>query len=549
MERIPRLLAAGAFALVAVVACAVALAGQPARAAAPSDVLPNLVADPPDSASLDYYSYSSPPGGHDLLLRFDGYVHNAGPGALEVRGSRASTTDPMTPIQRVYRTDGSYRDDQMPSTTQLFYSNADGHQHWHLQNIARYSLWNQGKTAEVAPAQKVGFCLDDSTHVDSVGPSSAVYTDANGRNFCQWKTPSALSLWEGVSAGWRDVYYSSLSLQWVVVSDVQPGRYWLREDVDPTNVVHESNETNAPAWSASMVTIPGYVAKAITAPDAPYGQSQQITLDATTYGSPGARAFRIATPPAHGTLNVASGTSFSGPTVTYTPARGYSGPDQFTYEATDSTSPYPIHPGTATVALSVAAGPFPRVAIDNAPTVLQTGTGTQLHATVTNDLPGVTWSVDGVDGGSPTAGWISPTGFYTAPSATPPAGQVTIAARSASGAHDQRVLKIVLLPPPGPSPGTKGSGRSKGILGSIDTALQGRMLAASVTPKRAGVVRLGARIDRHRLGSCSARTPKGRRFTCRLQVPTGLQLGRLKIVAQLIRHHKTIAKVHRIGAP
>jgi hypothetical protein len=292
------------------------------------------------------------------------------------------------------------------------------------------------------------------------------------------------------------------------------------------------------------------VARAIAAQPSPYGQPKQVTLGATAYGSPGARLFRVVAPPKHGTLSVATGTDFSSPSVTYTPASGYSGPDQFTYRASDSTSPYPIHPTTATVALTVGAPPQPRVVIDTAPTSVATGDQAQLHATVTNDFPGVTWRVNGVDGGSAGAGTITASGLYTAPSNVPASGHVTIAAWSSSGAHDKRVVAIRWPSMPPPSPGVHDPHRTRGaLLSSIATALQGNVLAAGVTPVRAGVVSIRARVGTRGLGSCKAQTPKGRRFTCRLNVPPGLKLDKLTIVAQLIRSHKVVATVRRSGAP
>ena len=52
-----------------------------------------------------------------------------------------------------------------------------------------------------------------------------------------------------------------------------------------------------------------------------------------------------------------AGSPFSGPQVVYTPAPGYIGRDEFTYQAFDSNSPYPHHPATATVNLVVGAPP------------------------------------------------------------------------------------------------------------------------------------------------------------------------------------------------
>jgi Lysyl oxidase/Bacterial Ig domain len=527
-----------------------AAAGQPVSAAPPADVLPNLVADPPVRPTLDYHTYASD-NSHDLLLRFDGYVHNVGAGALDVRGSRSNGADttPMTPLQRVFRNDGSSHDDVMPNA-QFVFSNADGHNHWHLQDVARYSLWNKARSAEVAPALKVGFCLGDSSHVESFGPSAKVYGDPNGDTYCERNHRDVLSLFEGVSSGWRDIYDRSLALQWVVISDVQPGSYWLREDMDPDGIVHETNEVNAPAWSASTFAIPGYVAKPIAAPTGPYAKAQHLTLASDVFGSPGGRRFRVLTPPAHGTLSVATGADLTDPAVTYTPASGYSGPDRFTYEALDSTSSYPIHPQTATVSLSVAGPPVPSVVIDSAPTSVQVGHGAQLHATVRNDLGGVTWSVDGVDGGGAGAGTITPAGFYTAPPRVPAAKHVTISARSASGAHDERVVKITVPPAPPPSPWAEDFGRPTGaLLGPIGTALHRHVLVAAVTPARAGVVSIRARVGKRGLGSCTAKTPKNRRFSCNVNVPPGTGLSKLKLVATLKRHGKVVATVYRSGAP
>jgi Lysyl oxidase/Bacterial Ig domain len=531
----------------AIVATALALlvvTATGAEAVAPSDKLPDLVSDPPAMVELDDYAYAGGP--KELLLRFDGFVHNKGAGALEVRGARASDGEDMTPLQRVYRTDGTHHDDPMPGA-ELFYTNADGHNHFHVQRIARYSLWAGDKSAEVAPAMKVGFCLEDSTHVDAHGPQSEAY---NGASWCEHNHPTVLSVVEGVSAGWRDRYPADLTFQWVVASDVQPGRYWLREDIDTEDLVQESDESNAPAWSASQVTIPGYVAGAVVAPATPYGLEQDVTLSSTAFGSPGARRFQVVEAPAHGTLDVAIGESFSGPKVTYTPAPGYSGPDSFVYEARDSTSPYPRHPSTATVALSVGPGPEPSVVIDSAPTAVQVGHGVQLHATVTNDVPAVTWSVNGVDGGGVAIGTISADGFYTAPASPPPGGHVTIAARSASGAYDAREVAITDPLPPPPSPGVADGRRTRGaLLSGIGEAVTGRLLVATVTPARAGLVSINARADGRLIGTCRDRVPRNRRFTCRLNVAPGLDLARLKVVARLFQGGRVIARISQVGKP
>lgn len=100
----------------------------------------------------------------------------------------------------------------------LIYETADGHNHWHLRAAMRYALFNEVRSAEVAPAQEVGFCLIDSEHVNASGPSNAVYLLGT---FCERNNPNAATVSMGISPGWRDKYGSTLAFQWVDVSDVQ----------------------------------------------------------------------------------------------------------------------------------------------------------------------------------------------------------------------------------------------------------------------------------------------------------------------------------------
>src|SRR3954470_1980110 len=108
---------------IGLIAAALLALSPAALASGPTDRLPDLVADPPANPYLEVHDYGG--GQQDLLLRFDGYVHNVGAGALDVRGTRSSTAAPMTPLQRVYRSDGSSHDDPMPRA-ELIFVNADG---------------------------------------------------------------------------------------------------------------------------------------------------------------------------------------------------------------------------------------------------------------------------------------------------------------------------------------------------------------------------------------------------------------------------------------
>jgi hypothetical protein len=314
-------------------------------------LLPNLVADPPAGISLETSTTEgglkkeAPP---ELLLRFNGYIHNLGPGAVDFRGSRSSASEPMKAFQRVFNSDGTFKEE--PSAAELIYVTADGHEHWHLQRAAKYSLWNLAKSAEVAPAMKVGFCLDDSEHVETaVGPKEAVYSDATGREFCRQHQPEATSLFEGISPGWRDLYSSNLAFQWVDASNVLPGEYFLREDVNTTGVIKETGGANVPAYTTSPVVIPGFNALAQSV-SAQTGTAQTITLTSKAFKDAATPTYKIVTGPAHGTLGAISKNQ-----VTYTPTAGYTGADSFTFSAADPSSPFPRSPATATVSIEVGA--------------------------------------------------------------------------------------------------------------------------------------------------------------------------------------------------
>jgi hypothetical protein len=537
-----RALALGIALLVLAVALGIALLALPAAAAA-APVYPDLVADPPGKPwAPEVYSDA---GGARLLLRFDGFVHNRGPGPLEIQGENRNGSTMTSVRQRLLDGGGSVFE---PLTAQVVYETNDSHDHWHLKHIARYSLWNSARTAEAAPAQKVGFCLVDSERRERSGPGSPVYT-LEGNRFCEQDRPFTSSVTMGVSAGWRDVYESSLAFQWVDVSDVPPGRYRLRAEIDPEGRILEgANETNPPAWGAEETVVPGYLADNVSDPAAQ--GPRQVHLTASSFGAmTRAPQFEIVTPPQHGTLDKPVGEWFDGPAVRYTPAAGYSGPDSFTFAARDPSSSFPRNPPAAVVTLATPApapappapapatpapapappapAPAPLVAVAGAPESLHTGASAQLNAVVQNDSPAVTWSVDGVVGGNDRVGTVSPSGLYRAPAEVPPAGHVRVAARSPSGGVAEAVIRIVEAPAPRPAPDVPGEVRHSPRYGSrparnplspLRLARHGNRLLVSLTSTKAGRVVVRASKGGRRIGSCSARVSANQRMTCAIKL-------------------------------
>lgn len=499
------------------------LAFAPTAAAAPQ--LPNLVADAPGpSLAPEIYNDGST---QRLLMRLDGFVHNGGSGALEVRGSRPSGGVMGTVVQRVYDSNGGFQD--RPSNARLWYENTDFHRHWHFMNVMRYSLWSGDRSIEVAPAQKVGFCLVDSQHVDSNGPASPVYPLPNS-GFCGQGQPDRPEVVEGVSAGWRDWYRAVLPFQWVDISDAAPGSYWLRADADPDGVVHESDENNVGTYAVSPSVVNGYLAQPIEAGTIAPDQPSTIDLQAARFddafpGSPGPVEFQIVTPPSSGSLDKPAGQWFSGSQVHYTPGPGQSGPVTFTFAARDATSSFPLHPRAAGVTMTVAGldaarlGPTSApLVISGAPASVQTGSVTQLTATGPDVAGGVGWSVNGIDGGSTTLGTLSLSGVYKAPAKVPPGGAVTIGAKTASGATATVVLRIVQAPVAKAAPSSAvptGGGR----LSRLVLARQRRTLIAKVIPGRSGRLRFVARRGNKRvIARCSMTGQAHQPATCSMRL-------------------------------
>jgi hypothetical protein len=545
------------------VAAALALSSTPANAA---PLLPDIVADAPVGGYRhDVYS---DPQGERLLLRLDGFVHNVGAGALDLRGSGPSNLVMTNVVQRVYDSDGSYQDVVSTGTAaRMLYETSDGHDHWHLRNAMRYSLWSDDKAVEVAPSQKVGFCLLDSQRIAASAAARVYSSTAN--SFCGRSDPSAPSVFMGVSPGWRDVYGAGLTFQWIDISDVAPGEYWLRTDADPDNVFVESDEHNVGTYSATPSVVNGYLAQPVAVGEIPALAPSAINLSARKFddeadGSPGPLQFQVVTSPAHGTLDQPAGTWFSATQVRYSPNLGWSGPDSFTVAARDATSAYPRNPPAAAVTLTVGSPPVQTsrvlgasgvLGISGAPESVTTSSTTRLTASGPGVAQGVTWSVENEVGGNQRNGTISRDGVYRAPAEPPPGARVLITATSATGATGAAAIRIVkaaarrgaptVAAPPVPHKG----------ISAIRLARHKRSLIAVVSSARYGRVRFVAQRGGTRIGGCSMIVSKRGAVTCSMPLPrsiapapflctipktTGLKLPGVTVTATLSARGKVV---------
>jgi len=113
------------------------------------------------------------------------------------------------------------------------------HGHYHFSDYADYRLKDSMGTV-VAPGHKQAFCLEDSFQYlfdPWVGPVRLYACDS-----------------QGIQAGWSDVYGADLDCQWVDVTGVPNGTYFLEVEVNPSQVLVEEDLTNNIATVQVQIT-------------------------------------------------------------------------------------------------------------------------------------------------------------------------------------------------------------------------------------------------------------------------------------------------------
>jgi hypothetical protein len=138
-----------------IAALTIAAAASPAIAAETVDRLPDLAMARP----VDLRLVTSTDGRR--RLRFTSSIVNIGDGPFETRATRNSVRQAtMTVKQRIYDANGGYRVVQTPAIATYA---GDGHDHWHVQRVATYALFEAGNAeVVVARSSKVGFCFFDT---------------------------------------------------------------------------------------------------------------------------------------------------------------------------------------------------------------------------------------------------------------------------------------------------------------------------------------------------------------------------------------------------
>jgi Lysyl oxidase len=202
--------------------------------------LPDLVMARPTNLTLD----KSTIPGHELL-RYSAVVANIGAGAFEIAGERPNTSSSMSVYQRIYTDTGSSSLVYLPNAT-MFYA-GDGHNHWHLGNLESGTLTRLDNGSQVGSLAKHGFCFSDNVIYDPSlpGAPNSNYYGSSSTPTCARFNPTALSVVEGLSVGWGDLYSYSTAFQYIDVTGLQNGHYRLTDSVDEAQLgLIESNGAN-----------------------------------------------------------------------------------------------------------------------------------------------------------------------------------------------------------------------------------------------------------------------------------------------------------------
>jgi len=196
---------------------------------------------PPTNLTLDE---STVPG--HTLLRYSALIANIGAGPFEIDGERPNTTSSMSVHQRIYTDTGGSSLVYLPNATMFFAG--DGHNHWHLGDLELGTLTRLDNGSQVGSLAKHGFCFSDNVMYDSSlpgAPNSAHYSKGSSPPACAPKNQAALSVVEGLSVGWGDLYSNSTAFQYIDVTGLKNGHYRLTDTVNAAQLgLIESNGTN-----------------------------------------------------------------------------------------------------------------------------------------------------------------------------------------------------------------------------------------------------------------------------------------------------------------
>ncbi len=182
------------------------------------------------------------PDGARSYLRVAMNIANVGNGPLEMQ-----PVDDTTSVQTLYVKDGlgAY---EYPIDEAILWD--DFHDHYHYQRLASMQLKQMRLGTIVAESHKVSYCAYDYSFFDGAANSvfAALYP------WIQWNGYVGCDDGRmGLTPGFSDLYAARIPGQFIEITHVTPGTYYLQQTVNLDNLIVESDYSN------NQISVPVYV--------------------------------------------------------------------------------------------------------------------------------------------------------------------------------------------------------------------------------------------------------------------------------------------------
>jgi hypothetical protein len=176
-------------------------------------------------------------------LGFASAATNVGVGPLVISGQRPAGAAQMTASQRVRMSDGTT--DVIAGAGHLHYVVSPDHAHWHLEPFMTYELRRFPHGKLVGRDRKSGFCLGDRYLGANMpqAPRHKIFRTNCGKGETQLRRIA-----EGISVGYGDDYAANLEGQYVDITGLPAGKYYLVHRVNSTHRLVEASYGNNVAW-------------------------------------------------------------------------------------------------------------------------------------------------------------------------------------------------------------------------------------------------------------------------------------------------------------
>ena len=197
-------------------------------------IRPDLVALPAWGITIDHQRKT-----HRDFLDFGATVWDKGPSPMVVEGFRRPGEAVMDGWEYFYSNGVPVA--RAPAGD-MTYDTRPGHQHWHFEQFARYSLLGADQT-QIVLSEKTGFCLAPTDAIDLTTPGAEWNPYSLGLGTA---CGSQGSIWtrEVLPSGWGDTYFQGLPGQSFDITDLPNGTYYIAIQANPDGLLIEGDTTN-----------------------------------------------------------------------------------------------------------------------------------------------------------------------------------------------------------------------------------------------------------------------------------------------------------------